>query len=141
MWTYFFYGTLRDPEIARIILGRPLSGFQPTSASLKGFRAVYVAGASYPGLVSVPDDAQANVTGIVVSRLSGLDVSRLDRYEGTDYAVQKVQVETSAGDVIDAHVYRPRAALRLTDKPWSLADWQRHDKKRFIGGLRRKALL
>ncbi len=141
MWTYFFYGTLRDPEIARIILGRPLSGLAPTAAKLRGYRALCVADASYPGLVATPDDKDASVIGIVVSRLSELDVSRLDRYEGPEYASNEVVVETSDGAIIKARVYCPHSALLLTDKPWSLTDWQRQDKKRFIGGLRRKALL
>tara|TARA_R110000787_G_scaffold186397_1_gene297960 strand:- start:47597 stop:48022 length:426 start_codon:yes stop_codon:yes gene_type:complete len=141
MWTYFFYGTLRDPEIARIILGRPLSGLAPTAAKLRGYRAVCVAGASYPGLVAAPDDVDASVIGIVVSRLSGLDVSRLDRYEGPEYATEDVVVQTSDGATVEARVYLPCAALQLADKTWSLTDWQRQDKKRFIGGLRRKALL
>ena len=141
MWTYFFYGTLRDPEIARIILGRPLSGLAPTATKLRGYRAMCVADASYPGLVAAPDDGDASVIGIVVTRLSEVDVSRLDRYEGPEYASKQVVVETSDGATIEAHVYCPRAALKLTDTPWSLMEWQRNDKKRFIGGLRRKALL
>ena len=89
MSTYFFYGTLQDPEIAREILGRPLSGCSPQPCVLEGYKRVYVADATYP---AIAEDAESKVEGLLVARISPLEASRLSRYEGRDYKTEELDV-------------------------------------------------
>ncbi len=138
MWNYFFYGTLQDPEIAREILGRPLSGCSPTPCVLPGYKRVYVAGATYPGLVTDPDD---EVGGILVQRISPLEASRLSRYEGKDYELAELSVCLGDGSFVEARVFLPLPTLRMSDTEWELDVWRRKEKRRFMAGLRRNVLI
>ncbi|KAJ5649675.1 uncharacterized protein N7484_003398 [Penicillium longicatenatum] len=117
----FFYGTLMAPQILhRVIHGRAdpepwqkaLLTFQP--AVLHGYRRHRVRGADYPGIIraseSSPSTKQTNlepengaeeshwartsVLGTLVSGLTDGDVHRLDIYEGSEYAHEKVKVRT-----------------------------------------------
>ncbi|PLB42328.1 gamma-glutamylcyclotransferase family protein [Aspergillus candidus] len=115
----FFYGTLMAPQILhRVIHGSPtpeawqkaLLTFKP--AVLHGYRRHRVRGADYPGIVRVSSttsststatgentkaptgelDTTASVLGTVVSGLTQGDLHRLDIYEGTEYAKERVSV-------------------------------------------------
>ncbi|MBO6520898.1 MAG: gamma-glutamylcyclotransferase [Rhodospirillales bacterium] len=138
MSNYFFYGTLQDPEIAREILGRPLSGCSPTAGVLPGYKRVYAAGATYPGLVTDPD---GEVDGILVRRISPLEVSRLSRYEGKDYKTADLEVRLGDGSFAEARVFLPLPTLRMSETPWELDVWRRKEKRRFMAGLRRNVLI
>ncbi|KAJ5786076.1 uncharacterized protein N7503_011288 [Penicillium pulvis] len=117
----FFYGTLMAPQILhRVIHGRAdpehwqkaLLTFQP--AVLHGYRRHRVRGADYPGIIRASDSSQSteqpekeptngiedsnlartSVLGTLVSGLTDGDVHRLDIYEGSEYAHEKVKVRT-----------------------------------------------
>ncbi len=138
MSTYFFYGTLQDPEIAREILGRPLSGCSPQPCVLEGYKRVYVADATYP---AIAEDAESKVEGLLVARISPLEASRLSRYEGRDYKTEELDVVLNDGKRVSASVFIPLPALRLSNRVWELNIWRRHEKRRFMAGLRRNVLV
>lgn len=138
MSSFFFYGTLMDPEIVRAVIGRPLSGLSPRIAHLEGFKRVYVAAATYPALVA---ESGSSIEGIVVSRISPIEISRITRYEGADYESRLTTVLASDGQSVEARVFFPKAAVKTTNRPWRLDDWRRRDKKRFLAGMRRNMLV
>jgi gamma-glutamylcyclotransferase (GGCT)/AIG2-like uncharacterized protein YtfP len=138
MSSYFFYGTLCDPEIAREILGRPLSGCSPRSCKLSGYKRVYVAGATYPGLAV---ENAGVVDGILVARISPIEQSRLSRFEGPEYDLQDLDVVLADGRVETARVFIPKPTLKLTDRPWRMEEWRRLDKRRFLNGIKRNVLI
>lgn len=138
MAKYFFYGTLCDPEIAREILGRPLSGCSPKPCALPGYERVYVQGATYPGLVA---NADAKVNGLLVDRISPIEASRLSRYEGKDYKAQEMELTLADGSTELALVFMPLPTLRMSNRPWQLDVWRRQEKRRFLNGLRRNVLV
>ena len=140
MWTYFFYGTLMDPEVAREILGRPLTGFNPRKGTLAGYRKLYVTGATYPGL-QASSDADANAAGIVVERITALEVSRLSRYEGREYRTETLPIHLEDGETVETKLFLTGNGIRLTNKPWDFGRWQRTDKKRFLRALMRKEVV
>ncbi|KAL4788533.1 AIG2-like protein [Aspergillus varians] len=117
----FFYGTLMAPQILhRVIHGSPtpqqwqkdLLRFRP--AILHEYRRHRVRGADYPGIIRIqtvvemqasesPSAADpsstatgprpgASVLGTVVSGLTDGDLHRLDIFEGSEYAREKVSV-------------------------------------------------
>lgn len=139
MTNYFFYGTLRDPEIAREVLGRPLSGCSPRSCKLSGYKRVYAAGATYPGIVL---DAEGVVDGLMVTRISPIEASRLSRFEGPEYATLSLDVVLDDdGSLETVSVFVPKPSLRLTERLWVLDEWRRLEKRRFLNGLKRNVLI
>jgi len=138
MWTYFFYGTLLDTEVARSVLGRPLGGFSPRPGRLDGYRRVYVSGATYPALST---EEGASVDGALVFRVGALEAARLRRFEGPEYETSVLTIEEPDGTRTEACVFLPKPAMRLTDRPWSLEVWRRQEKRRFMSGMRRNTLV
>ncbi len=138
MAEYFFYGTLMDPEVAREILGRPLSGCSPAQGILPGYKRVCVEGASYPAIKLDPDH---HVDGLVVSRISELEAFRLKRYEGSDYDMLSLGIQVLDSVIENVRVFTPKETLKLTDTPWDFKRWQSEDKKRFLKAIQRNTLV
>ena len=92
----FVYGTLRDPEVQRKIIGRELVGEPDT---LEDYTTVQIAleDGVYPILVKTPRE---NVRGLVLKVLP-TDFSALDEYEGDAY--QRVRIQLKSGQ--EAWVY------------------------------------
>lgn len=126
----FFFGTLVDPDILGLVIGRSVEPGELEPSRLPGFRRVRVQGASYPMLV--PDPA-----GLVEGRLwrggTAEERARLDAYEGPGYRLELVRVETRSGERVAALVYQAvPGALRPTDEAWELAAWQARFKPLYL---------
>ena len=131
---FFFYGTLLDPDITALVLGRrlPPATFMP--AVLPGYSRWRVQGGSYP--ISVPD-RKGEVPGAIVGGLSARDVARLAAYEGPGYRIATLKVKVGEATT-SVSVFEPIVSkLKPTNKPWKLALWQRRDKRAFLGRLTR----
>jgi hypothetical protein len=131
---FFFYGTLLDPDVTALVLGRRLPPAAFVPATLPGYSRWRVQGGSYP--ISVPD-RKGEVPGAIVGGLSARDVTRLAAYEGPGYRIAALKVR--AGDALTTvSVFEPIASkLKPTSRPWDLSAWQRRDKRAFVGRLRR----
>jgi hypothetical protein len=138
MWNYFFIGTLMDADVADHILGRPLSSFAPKPATLYGYKRVYVEDATYPGIVLHPE---SSVGVILVRDVTADEVNKLNAFEGPDYDTHTVMVESADGEQIEARVFVPAQSMALTNKPWSLEEWQRTEKVEFLNGMARGELV
>ncbi|MCB2110844.1 MAG: gamma-glutamylcyclotransferase [Defluviimonas sp.] len=114
---HFFYGTLRDPDLLRLVIGRtPVA----TPATLPGHSVLQAADGAYPVLVP----AGAGAAGLLVSGLEEEDRARLDFYEG-GFAYGRVEcVVETAGVAVAAQVYQPPDPAPATAGTWSLDDWQ-----------------
>lgn len=127
--TLFFFGTLRDPHLLEIVLGRgdhPV----PYAARLSGYRVRGVAGAGFPMIEAA---AGASAEGLAVTGLTEEDRARLDFYEGVfDYHPAEAVLE----DGTPALVYLPEPGRFSPEGDWSLDAWQRAD-----GPLSRAAAL
>ena len=126
----FFFGTLMDPDVLGLVIGRPVARAALEPARLEGFRRLRVEGASYPMLVADPE-------GVVEGRLwreaSAADRARLDAYEGEGYERVPVEVETASGERLVAEVYLGRPGrLRPSVEPWDLASWQARFKRHYL---------
>lgn len=85
---YFFFGTLMDPDVLSLVLGRdpgPLS----TVATLSGFARVRVEGEPYPALVEAPD---GQVEGLLLRDYVPEDDQRIRFFEDFDFAIEQCSV-------------------------------------------------
>jgi len=138
MWNYFFMGTLMDADVADQILDRPLSSFAPAPATLAGYKRVYVADATYPGIVLDPENS---VDGILVRDVTADEVDQLNAFEGHEYDTHIVIVDVADGEQIEARVFVPAQSMTLTNKPWFLEEWQGTEKLEFLNGMARGELV
>lgn len=124
----FAYGTLMCADIMRAVSGCPeLAG---TAGLLREHRRLCVRGEHYPGLVLQPG---ASVEGIVYHAVPAAAWARLDRFEGSLYVREAVEVELADATIRRVHTYLVRPGLTglLEDRVWRLEDFLRHGKADF----------
>lgn len=131
---FFFFGTLLDDEVLRIVVGRDVAADDKRPAALPGYRRVKAEGVTYP--IVVPGD-QTQVSGQLVSGITPDEAKRLIAYEGDNYDLIMRNVIAS-GREQPALVFVPVATGGLTalDQDWSFEDWQRQHRVGFVARLR-----
>jgi hypothetical protein len=123
---FFFYGTLLDPDIRRLVfphLHRHLS-FRP--AELRGYWRVRAKDGPYPVL---KPDPKGRVHGQIAEGLDLPALARAAHFEGATYhpAVRRLHVRDAGA--LRAWVFVPAAPRRqASGKPWNLETWQRSQK-------------
>ncbi len=125
----FFFGTLMDPEVRAIVMGRQMPDDAVEPAVVQGFRRVFVAGRHYPMLLA---HASGWVDGTLVSGLDAETVHRLQVYEGWEYSLSPLRVRTASGQTVLAQVFMCPPHVAPDRRPWRLAEWQRRHKRRFL---------
>jgi hypothetical protein len=130
---YFFYGTLCDSDVRRLILGYRPSPRQLRPARLPGFRRKRARGRSYPVLVRAPG---GRVDGLLFRPRPG-DAARLAAYEGPEYLTRALPVcRNGSRGPARARVFLPAGSgLSATFDDWQLRRWQRRDKATFLRSL------
>lgn len=134
MMRFFFYGTLLDPDVMALVIGRrlPPSAFVP--AILPGHSRRRAKGATYPVVVR---DVADRVRGVIVVGLTSRDVARLAAYEGPGYRIARLKVRVG-GELATVSVFEPVVArLQPSTSPWDYALWKRRHKRPFVGRLKR----
>lgn len=126
---FFFYGTLRDAEVRRRVLGRDLPAARLEDAELTDFQAVFVAGASYPTVVACPG---AQTPGLLARGLGHADAARLTVFEGAPYQIRDMVVTGRHSGSVMARIFVIRGRVRATARPWTLAAWQRRFRTSFL---------
>lgn len=126
MFSFFFYGTLRDADLRAIVLGgeAPVQTMAP--AVLSGYRRVRIAGRGYPALIPHP---RGRTDGCLAHGLGERAAARISYYESDDYTVRLAQVEAADGPAA-AWFFLPESgrSMPLTPAPWDLALWRRRFK-------------
>jgi hypothetical protein len=119
---YFFYGSLTDPDVLAVVLGRPRIDGVP--AVLRGWRRWRVSGACYPLISPAPGGC---VEGVVLDA-SPAEAHRLAWYEGEDYDLRELRPTLASGEAVPALVFLPKPALAQADEPWDPSLWRREHK-------------
>lgn len=130
----FFYGTMMDPEVRRIVLAEEAEALLIQPARLGGYRRVCAKPGDYPLLVR---RTAGRVHGELVSGLSPEGLCKVAHFEGPDYRPQERGVIDGAGGRIKAWVMLPRNPARATNEAWDLRRWQLRHKARLLPPLRR----
>jgi ADP-ribose pyrophosphatase len=116
---FFFYGTLLDDALRRIVIGRDMALGE---ATLAGWRRRGVAGKPYP---MIERDPAGSVAGGVTGDLGAGEIARLRHYEGDGYELIAAGIRDGTGAEIAAEIFVPLAGSLVGAGDWSLADWQR----------------
>ncbi len=124
---FFFYGTLCDADVRKIVFGRAVAALP---ATLADHEAVPVARGRFPMLMF---QRGKTATGVLCQGLGVIEAARLGLYEheGRDYGVRRLSVSLD-GAAHPAWVYVPLATLRRGIGKWDLAEWQRFAKRDFL---------
>lgn len=126
---YFFYGTLMDPAVLAAVIGRRPPPARWMAATIADYRRVYRAGARYPVLVPAPGE---RVEGVLIGGLGEGDARRLRAFEGRDYAVKTVPVQTSQSGCVLARIFMPSRGVPATAVPWAPDDWRRRHRRGYL---------
>jgi gamma-glutamylcyclotransferase (GGCT)/AIG2-like uncharacterized protein YtfP len=130
----FFYGTLLDPDVRRLVLGREVPREALKPARVRGFRRVALQGLPYPGAVR---DPAAAIEGLVLVEPSARDRARVSRYEGVDYRLVRAEAELPSGERRPVTFYVLKRRRGVTG-PWDLARWQARDKAILLAQMNRE---
>jgi len=131
----FVYGTLRDPDLFRLVVGRPLAVFRPRPFRLAGWRAAKPARAPFPVLTQAP---QSHAAGLILAPMDAGSLARLIRYEGPGYALRPLK-RLSSHDLL--HAFLPLGAPEAHADDWRLEEWTALHKAETLSAIRRNPLL
>jgi hypothetical protein len=131
---FFFYGSLLDPDVTALVIGRRLPPSAWTPAILSGYSRCRAKGVSHPIAVR---DPKGVVQGAVVGGFSKREIERLTAFEGPRYHTVPLKVRIR-GRIVTVSVFEPKErAFQPVDESWSLQQWQRRDKKKFVDRIRK----
>lgn len=125
----FFYGTLMDADVRRLVLGPGAERMRLEPARLYGYRRVAKRRSTAPVLISRQG---AWVQGFLARRLDSRQVARLRHFEGCNYRLASCAVRLSGGEQASAYVFLGAGDGALGQDSWRLAPWQRRHKHAFI---------
>jgi gamma-glutamylcyclotransferase (GGCT)/AIG2-like uncharacterized protein YtfP len=127
----FVYGSLMFGAVWDALIK---NRYPRTAARLDGYARVCVKGEVYPALVEAEGGA---VDGVLVSGVSALDISVLDRFEGSCYSRVPVTVTTSQGDCkADTYLFSGETRLLMADSEWNADEFRESGIKVFLAGYR-----
>ncbi len=127
---FFFYGTLLDPELRRIVVGCDID---VAAATLIGWRRLGVVGEHFP---LIQRDATGSVAGAVTNPLGAGAMARLRHYEGDGYQLVTVEVRDLRGAGITAEVFVPPDGRHVGVGAWDFGAWQRDHRGAILDHLR-----
>ncbi|MFI4987151.1 MAG: gamma-glutamylcyclotransferase family protein [Alphaproteobacteria bacterium] len=126
---FFFYGTLMDDDVRRLVLGPQAAGLVLLPARLKGYRRLAKCRSSAPVLVP---RRGASVAGLLARGLDRRQAARLCHYEGRNYRLATCVVRLSGQVPCTALVYLGNGRVAVRRTAWRLDAWQRRSKCRFL---------
>jgi len=134
---FFFYGTLVDAEIRRLVLGREVPDAAMRAALLPEHRRYSVQGQPYPATVP---EAGATTDGVIMSGASLQDAAILSCFEGQDYdaVARRVTIPKIGAASVD-ELLEPTAWVFIASErvardrgEWSIDDWRAEHKPAFL---------
>lgn len=124
---FFFYGTLVDADLRRLVLGRAAGACRTEPAMLRGYKARLAAGRRYPLAIR---HRGATLHGLLALMPNRRSAERLTSYEGPEYRLARLSVETASGEMRIAAVFVANGRARASRKPWSLELWRHQARHR-----------
>jgi hypothetical protein len=135
VFDFFFYGTLVDADVRRLVLGRDVPDAALEPALLRDHRRYAVIGQPYPAIVP---EAEATTDGVILPGAGVRDAAILSCFEGAEYGAREcpvvpaAAVDGAAAPDHTAWVFIASERVPRADAGWSIEDWQTHHKPAFI---------
>ncbi|HUI16726.1 MAG TPA: gamma-glutamylcyclotransferase family protein [Alphaproteobacteria bacterium] len=126
---YFFYGTLLDADVRRLVFGPDAEHLTLLPGKLWGYRRMAKHSSSVPVLVPRPG---ASVAGLLVRGLDRRQTGRLLHYEGRNYRRMPCAIRLAGAGAAEAIVYVGARPTPLGRTPWRLDAWQRRSKRAYL---------
>lgn len=123
---FFFYGTLVDDALRRVVLGRMAGRLRAFPAVLDGYEARLAAGRRYPLAVR---RRGAVLPGIVMT-LPRRAAARIVAYEGPEYRCVHRPARIANNAITTVAVFLPKAHARVSRTAWSLERWREGTRRR-----------
>jgi hypothetical protein len=118
-----------DRDVAELVLGRRIDARALQPGILHGYERLVVAEESYPALAP---RAGGKVAGLVIDRLSAVELARMQFFESDEFAPVARDIELASGEYVIAQTFLAREVLQYTDRRWDYAHWQRHEKNDYL---------
>jgi hypothetical protein len=124
----FFFGSLMDRDLVRLVLDREIEDLVFTAAELLGYERRRAKEESFPIIVPTPG---GRVDGLLVEGLTITDVERIRWYESDDYDLRPclVGIEERRHE---AHVFLATETLEPEQTEWDFEHWVRTEKSMCI---------
>lgn len=122
-----FYGTLRDPDVLKLVMGGTSLNSQATTVAVKGWACLRIEGEAYPLLRSDPD---ATTTFDLYHDISQESWRRLVDYEGDEYFPGLIEINERS-----YHVFLAESFVNPSPETWTLELFQTRDKILYLRGL------
>lgn len=133
MPSFFFFGTLQDPDLREAVLGNAMPDRSIVPAALDGYRLVRLKSQAQPGLVRRPGDS---VDGLFVRDVEVSAAARLMHYECDAYELAHETVRLASGNRRKAWVFLSDPDLAANSEDWSLERWRSRHKERSLAVAR-----
>lgn len=131
----FVFGSLKDPDVLEVVLGRAPGDIECVPAKLRGYRVARLPDESYPVLTESPGGI---ADGLLLKDLGQEDLDRIAFFENYEYTFRRCVVEElPAAREVEALYCDEGETASGPREAWSLEEWQRAHKRGFIEDTRR----
>lgn len=130
----FFFGTLMDQDVLELVTGQAPSGLEITPAVAIDVVKRVVVNETYPVLVA---QTEGRAVGVVVSGLTAGSLERILFFEGEEYGLHGITVETGDARRVASRYFADNEIDEHTDQAWDLDRWRREEKAEFLTQTRR----
>ncbi|SME87952.1 Gamma-glutamyl cyclotransferase, AIG2-like [Tistlia consotensis] len=130
---FFFYGTLLDADVRRLVLSESHARLELAPATLSGWVRTPARHGSFPVVRRHPG---GRVRGLLAEGIDLAGLHRMAHFEGDGYTVGR-QAVAAGGGLVEAHVFLPERRGLCLAGDWTLHDWQRRHKRRFLPRVER----
>lgn len=122
---FFFYGTLMDRELRRMLFGARAAGLRITPGTLVNHDRRRARFGDYP--VVVPQ-VGGRVPGVFVENVDATLALWIAHYEGPGYVPARVTAFDQIGRRLRPFAFMPLTVRAASSRPWHLTLWQRRAK-------------
>ncbi len=128
----FFYGTLLDPAVRRLVLGAGAGRLRLEPARLIGYRRVAQRAETAP---VIRRQAGGLVRGLLCRGLDERALARLEHFEGAGYRKVSLEVRQGRGRSRRAFAFIGAARNAPQARSWRFEIWRRRHKRAFLSRM------
>jgi hypothetical protein len=129
---FFFYGTLLDPAVRRLVLGAGAGRLRLEPARLAGYRRCAQRAETAPVILR---RAGGLVRGLLCRGLDARALARLEHFEGAGYRRVSLKVRQGRGRSRRAFAFIGAERGAAPVRSWRFDIWRRRHKRAFLARM------